>query len=467
MPHQSEPPNLSRRRFLEASLRAGGAGLALGDILRMRAFARQQGNSVPDTAVIQVWLGGGPSQFETFDPKPLAPREIRGPYQAISTKLPGALVCEKLPLTAAVLDKTSILRGFTHGIDDHFGVTRWCIAGRPEPDNKAAYPSLGSIVSRFRGPRQPGMPSYALLCEEPVSHFHLYETLGPGYLGVGHSPFTILQNGYHPEFQFDRLRSATQSLELANDFTLDRMSDRKTLLASLDRLPRQIEQRAVQEGLDPFSRVALDMITSAKARRAFDLSLESAATHDRYGKHRWGQMALLSRRLVEAGVTFVTLNTAPDCLRWDWHVNIVKETRNEAEAGPAGPNNGMDVNGPPLDRALAALISDLTERETCRKVLLIVWGEFGRSPRINERGGREHWPRLGSVLLAGGGLKMGQIIGASGPIGESPSDRPVSPYDVLATLYRHLGIDPNLQLVNQRGRPQPLLPEGRAVDELF
>jgi hypothetical protein len=176
-------------------------------------------------------------------------------------------------------------------------------------------------------------------------------------------------------------------------------------------------------------------------------------------------MALLARRLVEAGVTFVTLNTAPDCLRWDWHVNVVKEER--IESGPAGPNNGMDVNGPPLDRALAALITDLSEREACRKTLLIVWGEFGRSPRVNPSGGRDHWPPLGSVLLAGGGLKMGQIIGMSDDRGAIPAERPISPSDVLATLYRHLGIDPDWQAVDLQGRPISLLPDGKPIDELF
>lgn len=462
---QSEHESLTRRRFLWASLRAGGAGLALGDILRMRALGAQQGARTAETSVIQVWLGGGPSQFETFDPKPDAPREIRGPYSPIATKIPGELVCEKLPLTAAVLDKTAIVRSFTHGIDDHFGVTRWCIAGRPEPDAKAAFPSFGSIVSRFRGATQSGMPPYVLMCEDPVAHHHLFDTLGPGYLGVADSPFTVMQDGYNGEFQLDRMRKATANLELANDVTLDRIGDRKTLLAGLDRLPRQLDSRRVQEGLDPFSRAALELVTSAKARRAFDLSRESAATHERYGKHRWGQMALLSRRLVEAGVTFVTLNTAPDCMRWDWHVNVVKESR--VNEGAGGPNNGMDLNGPPLDKALSALIADLTERDTCRNVLLIVWGEFGRSPRLNPNGGREHWPRLGNVLFAGQSLKVGQIIGTSGRQGEMPTSRPVSPYDVLATLYRHLGIDQTQQTLDLRGRPHPLLPEGQAIHELF
>ena len=426
------PRNPSRRRFLTASLVAGGAGLALGDVLRLRSLAAERGQPALDTSVIQIWLGGGPSQFETFDPKPLAPVEIRGPYRAILSKLPGALVCEMLPLTAGVLDRTAIIRSFTHPYDDHFGVTRWCLEGRKEPDKTNGYPSVGSIASRFRGPRQPGMPPYVMLSEEPVMHHHLFNAMGPGYLGVSHSPFAVLQDPYPFEFQSDRLRTATGSFELASDVTLDRIDDRTALLAELDRLPRQLDSKHAGDGLDPFARLALDLITSAKARRAFDLNEESTATRERYGTHRWGQMALLARRLVEAGVTFVTLNTAPDCLRWDWHVSVTRENREQPSAG--GPNVGMEWSGPPLDRALSALIADLSEREPCRNVLLVVWGEFGRSPKVNPTGGREHWPRLGNVLLAGGGLKMGQIIGESSPDGGLPVDRPISPSDVLATL---------------------------------
>jgi len=456
---------ISRRRFLSASLRTGGAGLGLDQILRLRSLAAEQGQDAPDTAVIQVWLGGGPSQFETFDPKPLAPVEIRGPYGAIASKLPGAQICDMMPLTAAVLDKTAIVRSFTHPYDDHFGVMRWCLGGRREPNNANAYPSLGSIASRYRGPRQPGMPPYVLLSEEPVMHFHLFDANGPGYLGVSHSPFTVMQNPYPKEFQFDRLRNATSSLKLADDVTLDRINDRKSLLAELDRLPRQLDTRRTQDGLDPFARLALELVTSAKARRAFDLNEETAKTRQRYGSHRWGQMALLARRLVESGVTFVTLNTAPDCLRWDWHASITRENRPQPD--PGGPNVGMEYDGPPLDRALAALIADLSERDTCRNVLLVVWGEFGRTPRVNKRGGRDHWPRLGSVLLAGGGLKMGQIIGASTPDGGLPDKRPIGPNDVLATLYKHLGIEPHQNAVNLSGRPIPLLDDGQVIDELF
>ena len=465
MPPQNAQRNISRRRFLSASLCAGGAGLALEDLLRLQSLAADQGRVIPDTSIIQVWLGGGPSQFETFDPKPLAPVEIRGPYRAIPSKLPGALMCEMMPLTAGVLDKTAIIKSFTHPYDDHFGVMRWCLEGRKEPDKREGYPSVGSIASKFRGPRQPGMPAYVMLAEEPVMHHHLFDAMGPGYLGVSHSPFAVLQDPYPFEFQFDRLRSATSSLELANDTTLDRITDRKSLLAELDRLPRKLDSNQVQAGLDPFAKLALELITSAKARQAFDLNEESAATRERYGTHRWGQMALLARRLVESGVTFVTLNTAPDCLRWDWHVSITRENRPQPDTG--GPNVGMEWSGPPLDRALSALITDLSERDACRNVLLVVWGEFGRSPKINVTGGRDHWPRLGSVLLAGGGLKMGQVIGASSHDGGLPTDRPISPSDVLATLYKHLGIDPHQNAVNLQGRPIPLLPDGNVIDELF
>lgn len=450
--------------MLWSTLCAGGAGLTLDGILRSRAAAAAANGASPsDTSVIQIWLGGGPSQFETFDPKPAAPIEIRGPYDPISSAIPGVPVCEMMPLTAGVLDKTAIIRSFTHPYDDHFGLMRWCLAGRREPDNSNAYPSVGSIASRYRGPRQPGMPAYVLLSEEPAMHFHLFDAHSPGYLGVSHAPFTVMQDPYADDFQWDRLRAASGNLTLADDVTLDRIHDRRSLYAELDRLPRALESRPKTE-IDPFTHLALDLVTSGKARRAFDLNEESAATRARYGTHRWGQMALLARRLVESGVTFITLNTAPDCLRWDFHVSITRENRRPSE--PGGPIVGMEPNGPPLDRALSALIADLNERDSCRNVLLVVWGEFGRTPRINATGGRDHWPRLGSVLLSCAGMKMGQVIGASSDDGGTPTDRPIGPSDVLATIYQHLGIDPNLNAINLQGRPIPLLPEGRTIEEL-
>lgn len=451
----------SRRRFLTATLSAGGAGLTLPEILQLQASTS---SSPPDTSVIQIWLGGGPSQFETFDPKPGAPPEIRGPYDSISTRLAGVHISETMPLTADVLDKTAIIRSFTHTFDDHFGVTRWCLAGRRESDSSNGTPSVGAVASRFRGSRVAGLPAYVLLGEEPVLHHHLFDVHNPGYLGVSHAPFTVLQDPYAGEFQVSRLRTAVGSLELANDVTLDRISDRRALFAHLDELPRQIDLQRSTDVSDPYVQLALDLVTSGKTRKAFDLDEEPQATRDLYGAHRWGQMALLARRLVEAGVTFVTINTAPDCLRWDFHVSVTRENRPQPD--PGGPTVGMETNGPPLDRALSALITDLSERDACRNVLLIVWGEFGRTPKVNATGGRDHWPRLGNVLFAGGGVRTGQVIGASDGAGGMPIDRPVSPDDVLATIYRHLGIDPTVQIVNRQGRPIPILPAGESIREL-
>jgi len=244
-----------------------------------------------------------------------------------------------------------------------------------------------------------------------------------------------------------------------------RHADRQSLLASLDRLARDVDATGALAGVDDFNRTALQMVTSGEARLAFDLSRESKQTRDMYGSHRWGKMELLARRLVEAGVTFVTLNTAPDSLCWDWHRNIVNDHR--SADGSDGPNREMDVTGPPLDQMISALVTDLYQRGLDRKVLLVVWGEFGRTPRVNKTGGRDHWGALMSILMAGGGLKVGQVIGASNDKGEVPIDRPVRPTDVLATIYRHLGIDPTLHTVAREGRPVPVLPDGKPIRELI
>ncbi|RLT01949.1 MAG: DUF1501 domain-containing protein [Planctomycetota bacterium] len=455
----------SRRHFLQASLTAGGVGLALEDILQLQAQAESRGQSTPDTSVIQVWLGGGPSQFETFDPKPEAPAEIRGPYSTIQTKLPGVSFCETLPRTAMVLDRAAIIRTVTHATNNHFSGAHWCSTGYPNESNRSTHPSSGSIVSRFRGAINPGVPPYVLLSEEQTRNPEIATVMRSAYLGSQHAPFTILQDSFQPDFQQEKLIRATSNLTLADDFTLARVADRRSLLLNLDRFSRQAEMVRAFDGNGSFMQTALEMLTSGTARRAFDLNEESTATRDRYGRHRWGQMGLLARRLVESGVTFVTLNTAPDSLCWDWHRNIVNDHR--PVDGTDGPSRGMDISGPPLDQMLAALITDIYERSLDRKVLLVVWGEFGRTPRINPTGGRDHWGSLMSILIAGGGLQVGQVIGTSSANGEVPANRPVSPTDVLATIYRHLGIDLTRYTVTNAGRPIPLLPEGTPIIELL
>lgn len=453
-----------RRRFLQTTLATGGLGLSLPDVLQLHAASSPVGKAKPDTAVIQIWLGGGPSQFETFDPKPAAPLEIRGPYSAIQTKLPGVQICETLPRVASVLDQAVVIRTLTHATNDHFGGAHRLTTGYSGESGRSTHPSTGAVASRFRGPNNPQVPSYVLLSEEQTRNPVLATVMGSAYLGAQHSPFTILQDPFQIGFQPRKVQDAVSSLKLADDYTLARVSDRRTLLVELDRFAREADATRAMDGIDGLNDLALDMVTSGAARRAFDLNEESAATRDRYGRHRWGQMGLLARRLIESGVTFVTLNTAPDSLCWDWHRNIVHDHR--PDDGSDGPSRGMDVSGPPLDQMLAALITDLSERGLDRKVLLVVWGEFGRTPRVNPTGGRDHWGSLMSLLLAGGGLNMGQVIGTSSANGEIPTNRPVSPSDVLTTVYRHLGIDLASQTVNRAGRPIPLLPDGELIPEL-
>lgn len=454
----------TRRRFLQTTLLAGGGALSLADVLKLQAASKSNGSSSADTAVIQIWLGGGPSQFETFDPKPHAPVEIRGPYAPIQTAFPGILACEKMPLTSQVLDKTALIRSFSHTTNGHFVGAHWCVTGYIGTNNRASHPCNGSMASLFRGANQPGMPAHVQLSHEQTRNPEIGSVMGPGHLGVGHSAFTVLQDPYRDEFHQQALTRATSNLTLADDVTLDRVGDRSDLMRSLDRLPRLLQSPKTMRGMDRFTQAALEMVSTGQARNAFDLSRESSVTRRNYGSHRWGQMALLARRLVEAGVTFVTLNLAPDSLCWDWHLNIVDDNR--PADGSLGPSRGMNHHGPPLDRMLWALINDLYERGLDKKVLVVVWGEFGRTPRVNKTGGRDHWGSLMSMLMIGGGLKMGQVIGASSEKGEVPTDRPVHPTDVLATMYRHLRIDPHQNTINTAGRPIPVLPGGKVIREL-
>ena len=454
--------SITRRQFSQTALMAGGAGLSLGQVLRLQAASVQPQR---DTAVIQIWLGGGHSQFETFDPKPLAPAEIRGPYESIPTRLPGISFCEKLPRTSQVIDRAAIIRSITHSTNGHFVAAHWCSTGYEGTNNTSSHPSAGSVTAKFRGPNHPGMPAYVLLSEEFVRNPSIASVMGPGHLGTSQAPFLIEQDPYRNEFLTTKVNDATANLKLADDVTLDRIADRSNLLKDLDQITRSIDNRGRLRGIDQFNQVALEMVTSGKARQAFDLSREPASIHKLYGKHRWGQTALLARRLVEAGVTFVTINTAPDSLCWDWHRNIINDKR--PADGSDGPSRGMDISGPPLDQMISAMVTDLYQRGLDKKVLLLVWGEFGRTPRINKTGGRDHWGSLMSILLSGGGLQVGQVIGASTKNGEVPTDRPIGPTDVLATVYRHLGIDPRQHTVTPEGRPIPLLPDGKPIAELI
>ena len=429
--------DISRRSFLDTTVSAGMAGLTLPAILQAKEAVKR---NAKDTAVIQVWLGGGPTHFETYDPKPDAPREYRGPLEAIPTVLPGVRICEVLPRHAKILDKCALLRGVFHNSSSHDTGMYICTTGKRQKNQ----PSTGSIISRLRGANGGSVPPYVHLGFKQTANQVFVPNFRASYLGEGHNPFYVRDNPAAEKFQ-------VPNLKLADGLSLDRVNDRKGLLDAIDERRRIADTRGVAESLGQFGQRAFDMVTGPRAREAFDLTREPAKVRDHYGRHRWGQSCLLARRLVEAGVTFVTVNFDPHSYTFDMHGNVKK---------------GMLSAGPRMDSAIPALIEDLHQRGLDKKVMVIVWGEFGRTPKLNKNAGRDHWGQVMSVLLAGGGLRVGQVIGSSNAKGEVPKDRPLPPQDVLATMYRHLGIDPRTTFPDHTGRPLYLLDSGQVIPEL-
>ena len=432
---------IHRRAFLNTTVSTGMAGLSLGTLLEQRAHAKNR-PSPADTAVIQVWLGGGPTHFETYDPKPKAPAEYRGPFQPISSCLSGVQLCELLPRHAKVLDRAAILRSVDVGSSSHDVGMYICTTGKPIKHQ----PATGSYVAKLQHGGASQMPSYVHLGFPQTANLTFADNFKAHYLGSAHDPFYIYDDPASDKFK-------VPNLQLADGVTLDRLGDRKSLLSRFDQARRAFSEASATQSVDHFTRAAFDIATGSKARQAFDLRKESSQTRERYGNHRWGQSCLLARRLVEAGVPFVTVNFDPHSFSFDMHGNV---------------KNGMLSAGPRMDSAIPALIEDLYERGLDKKVLLLVWGEFGRTPKINKSGGRDHWGPVMSVLISGGGLKMGQVIGSSTAKGEVPLERRLTPYDVLATMYRHLGIDPHhTSFEDLAGRPLALLDQGQVVSELI
>lgn len=431
---------VSRRAFLHTTVSAGTAGLTLPSLLRAQATASDSGRPASDTAVIQIWLGGGPTHFETYDPKPLAPAEYRGPMGTISTSLPGVEFCEVLPRHAQLMDRLAIIRSVFHNSSSHDNGMFYCVTGKRQKFE----PSTGSYAARILGPRKVGVPAYVHLGFRQTTNLVFAPNFKAHYLGGGYDPFYITADPADKEFQ-------VPNLQLADGVTIDRLDDRKFLLSRFDRIRRRRDKGGAMATMDQFNSAAFDMVTGPRARKAFDLTNEDARTRERYGMHRWGQSCLLARRLVEAGVTFVTVNFDPHSFSFDMHGNV---------------KGGMESAGPRMDSAIPALVEDLHERGLDKRVLVIAWGEFGRTPRINNNAGRDHWGQVMSVLLACGNLRVGQVIGSSTAKGETPKDRPIKPEDVVATIYRHLAIDPATYFTDRAGRPIPLLHEGQVIDEL-
>ncbi|HXG13029.1 MAG TPA: DUF1501 domain-containing protein [Gemmataceae bacterium] len=433
---------LSRRSFLKAGF-LGVAGLALPDWLRLRSHAAEQGQPVRDTAVILIWLDGGPTHMDTYDVKTGAPAEYRGAMQTTSTNVPGIAICDLMPRQARVMDRLAIVRSLHHTTGDHFAGAHWMLTGyhgSTAANLDPMYPSAGSITARLRGANRPGLPAYVAV------PFAASVGLNPGYngaayLGPAYNPFQTGGDPNAPNF-------SVRNLTLPGGMTFAQLEDRRALLRSFDTLRRDIDRTGALESIDRFQQEAYELISGPAARQAFDIGKEDVRLRDRYGRHPWGQSCLLARRLVEAGVTFVTVHMGG----WDHHAAIEPAMKNVL---------------PIFDRAVASLVEDLSDRGLYERVAICICGEFGRTPRVNKDAGRDHWGQAGFVVLGGGGLKTGLVVGSTTDKGEYPKDRPVTPEDMLATLYHVLGIDPKVTFIDKSGRPHPVLSRGEPIAELI
>jgi uncharacterized protein (DUF1501 family) len=410
---------ISRRNFLKIG--AFGAGLTLAEMLRLRA---QAGTGSSRKAAIMIYLPGGPSHMDMYVLKPDAPKEFRGEFKPIATNVPGVQICEHFPMQARMWDKFACIRSIV-SVDEHSDSL--VMTGYSENANRTAHhPSFGAVMSKLRGSAN-DIPPYVSL--RGMSRFGT----DPGYLGVAHRPFTPDGPGF-------------QNLRLPGGVDTTRVDDRKSLLTSFDDVRRDIDASGTMKGLDSFTTRAFDMIASGAVRKALDLTKEEPRSRDRY---KGVEQFLTARRLIEAGVGCVTLSIGG----WDTHGSNFKTLRKQL---------------PEVDRGVANLIQDLVDRGMDKDVVTVMWGEFGRTPKINgSDGGRDHWSPVMSAMVAGGGLRMGQAIGTSSARAEYPKDRRVTVPQVLATMYHAMGIDPSQTFPNGSGRPMYILDDREPVSELL
>jgi len=425
---------LSRRSFLQIGV-AGMASLGLNAVLRAREESALVTGRHKDTAVILLWLDGGPSHMDLYDLKPEAPAEYRGFWKPIRTNVPGIEIGELFPRQARIADKFAIVRSLHHDSGDHFTGGHAMLTGRAGRVSGASqdieHPSIGSIVAKVRGPNHAGMPAY-IGVPHAMSIGLRPGYFGASYLGAPYNPFETSGDPNDPNFK-------VQNLQLTGGITLEKLDDRNRLLRQFDQMRRNIDQTGTLDAMDRFQRQALELVTGPAARRAFDLSTEDPRLRDEYGRHHWGQCTLLARRLVEAGTTFVTVHMGG----WDHHWDL---------------KPGMENNLPIVDRLVAALFSDLERRGILERTLVVLCGEFSRTPRMNDgsghgKPGRDHWGNSMFCLLGGGGIKGGQIVGSTDFLGQAPKDRPLTPADIHATIYHVLGIDPSVHFADPTGRP--------------
>jgi hypothetical protein len=441
------------------ALRAGAVGLGaltLPDLLRWQSSAAPA-RAARARSVIMLFLSGGPSHLDMFDLKPDAPEEIRGTFRSAATNVSGVHISEHLPHTARMADKVAILRSVTHPNGNHPAASYWMMVGspmtRPAPQivtmSREDRPHPGSALSLLLPPRR-GLPPFVMVPEaiSPVGP----ERPGQhaGFLGASHDPYRVNSDPNRPDF-------SPGVLGPDPGISAGRLHDRRALLAQVGRQARYLEESSVARSLDPYYTRAFDLISSPAAQRAFDIGAEPAAVRDRYGRHIFGQSVLLARRLVEAGVRLV-------------HVNWVRHDNGPGGQGYDSHRNHLNWAAtellPPTDAAFAALVEDLADRGLLDETLVILTGEFGRTPRFNPNGGRDHWPHCFSVVMAGGGVRGGQVYGASDRIGAYPAANPVTPQDLTATLYHCLGVNPHTTIYDLQHRPYALV-EGTPIHALL
>lgn len=428
-PSYTDCDGTTRRNFLKAGA-LGVGGLSLANLLVARTQAAEAGRPVKSTSVVWLWLGGGPTHIETFDPKMTAPTEYRSVTGETATNIPGVTIGGYFNETSQVADKMAFVRSFAHTNSGHGGGTHFVMTGY---DNRTidngglpSRPSIGSIASKVRGPNNAstGIPTYVRLASIGAD--------GPAFLGPAYAPFD--PNG-----------QARKNMNL--ETKVDRFDDRRELLGSLDKFRRDTDSHGLMNGLDAFEQQAFQMLLG-NSSDAFNVEKEKESTRQLYGKDQLAQQMLVARRLVEAGCGFVTVNYGG----WDMHGTI---------------EQSMKRRVPALDHAIASFITDVAARGMSEDVLLVISGEFGRTPRINRNAGRDHWAPLSTLALAGGNFRMGQVVGESMSKADVPKSNPIRPQDLMATVFHHLGLDPKTQFVNQAGRPVFVLEQGQTIAELI
>jgi hypothetical protein len=453
----------SRRNALKLGM-AGIAGLSLPELLRQRAVAGPA-HDRSARSVILLWMTGGPSQIDTWDPKPLRPPENRGPFGVISTKLPGVQICEHLPKQAAMLDRFTLIRSVDARNSNHepnmvFQTANLDAEPRINPESKN-YPAIGSVVAKHHGANRSGLPPYVGFYRSP-SHIAF-----AGALGQRFNPLQGNDAARLPVYDLvgndTGQLTAAKMFELSRGLDFDRLTSRRQLLTQLDSMRRDIDTGGTMEAMDAYQQQAVEMLVGQQAREAFDISGEPQSVRDRYGSHLWCQQALLARRLVESGVAFVTIDLSYHTASgtWDNHGDNVPPY--------GGISRGLGPLLPLFDHLLTTLVSDLEERRLLDDTLVIAMGEFGRTPRIGTQGstdGRDHWPVVMSMALAGGGMRHGQVIGATEADGGSIHVRPVTPGDLAATIYRHFGIPLDTTYIDPKGRPRFVIENGAPIHEL-